>query len=86
MLNWVGQWDCSNTSCAWSVKHASQSLLIQGHPWAFSLLEFESEVGISINNLTLYKENIQLGGSYIFIWFDFSKINGPKIAFGYRVH
>ena len=85
MLDWVGQWNWSSTSCAWIVKHASQSLLIQGHPRAFSLLEFESEVDISINNLTLNKQNIQLGGSWIMIWFKFSKINGPKIAVGYRV-
>ncbi len=87
MLDWVNAWDRSNPHSAWIAKHASRSLLKQGHPRAFALFDFEAEPEIIVSPLQINATQIQLGEKIEF-GFDLKskKSTSQKLAIDYKIH
>lgn len=87
MLDWINAWDLSNDHSAWIAKHASRSLLKQGHPRAFALFDFEADPEVTVTNLHLNKAQFQLGERLEF-HFDLTsqKALPQKLAVDYIVH
>lgn len=87
MLDWINAWDRSNPHSAWIAKHASRSLLKQGHPGAFALFDFEKNPNVSVTNLQLSKPHIRLGEKIEFRFDLIShKTSAQKLAVDYKVH
>lgn len=87
MLDWVNQWDRSNPHSAWISKHASRSLLKQGHPGAFALFDFEAKPEVSISHLRASKTEIRLGDKIDFEFNLLSRKSTPqKLAIDYKIH
>ena len=87
MLDWVNAWDREVPETAWIVKHASRSLLKQGHPRAFALFGFEATPDISVSALELNATALTLGDRLEFTFSLTSNKNTPqKLAVDYIVH
>lgn len=87
MLDWVHAWDLSNTNSAWIAKHASRSLLKQGHPRAFALFGFEARPEIKVTNFNINKPQLTLGETLEFS-FDLTSLKSfdQKLAIDYKIH
>ncbi len=87
MLDWLNGWDRSNPHSAWIAKHASRSLLKQGHPRAFALFDFAAKPQIAATNLKLDKTHIELGEKIKFS-FDLTsqKSTRQKLRVDYKIH
>lgn len=87
MLDWVNQWDRTNPHSAWIAKHASRSLLKQGHHGAFALFGFEAKPEITVSGLVASKKQIRLGDKIDFSFVLASKKATPqKLAIDYKIH
>ncbi len=87
MLDWVNAWDQGVEETAWITKHASRSLLKQGHPRAFALFGFEASPDVSVSDFSLTPPVLSLGEA---LSFNFSitsnKKTAQKLAIDYIVH
>jgi len=87
MLDWVGCWDGEVAETGWIIKHASRSLLKQGHPRAFALFGFEADPDVDVPDLTLSQKSIALGDKLSFSFSVTSrKIRPQKLCIDYIVH
>ncbi len=87
MLDWVDAWDHNAVETAWIIKHASRSLLKQGHPRAFALFGFEAKPDVTVSNFALDNAALVLGDRLSFS-FDLksNKKTNQKLAIDYIVH
>jgi 3-methyladenine DNA glycosylase AlkC len=87
MLDWVNAWDRDVIETAWIVKHASRSLLKQGHPRAFALFGFEADPKVETSDVALSKPHLNLGEKLSFSFNLTSDKKTPqKLAVDYIVH
>jgi len=87
MLDWVNGWDGETPETAWIIKHASRSLLKQGHPRAFALFGFEAKPDLSLTELNLSTASLALGDKLNLSFAITSNKRSPqKLAIDYIVH
>lgn len=61
MLEIVGAWDQSNPHTAWIVKHASRTLIKQGHADSLAVFAFEADAQVAVLDLRLGPDPLRLG-------------------------
>ena len=80
------RWQGKTSETDWVVKHASRSLLKQGHPKALMLFGFSDVTKVAVENLSLDRPEIQLGEQ---LDFSFEVVNNSgkpvKLRVEYRV-
>jgi len=87
MLDWVGSWNGEVAETAWIIKHASRSLLKQGHPRAFALFGFEADTDVEVSGFTLSQNSITLGDKLSFFFsLASNKTRAQKLCIDYIVH
>jgi len=87
MLDWVDGWDGEAQETAWIIKHASRSLLKQGHPRAFALFGFEAKPAISLSEVDLSATSLVLGDKLnLSFSVTSNKRSAQKLAIDYIVH
>jgi 3-methyladenine DNA glycosylase AlkC len=87
MLGVVSKWDNKNKDTAWIIRHASRSLIKQGHPGTLALFDFEKNVKVSVSPLKLNSASIKIGQELHFS-FDISSKSrsSQKLVIDYAIH
>lgn len=87
MLSIVTGWDITNPDTRWIVKHASRSLIKQGHPGSLSLFSFEKNVRVAVDYFRVKSKKIRLGEYLEFDMHLTSKKKTPqKLVIDYVIH
>lgn len=87
MINLVKSWDTSNTHTAWIIKHASRSLIKQGHQDSLAVFNFEKNVKVRLEKLQLSPKRINLGEALQFSFEAVSEKKTPqKLVIDYALH
>lgn len=66
VLDIVKQWQGTSKETDWIVKHASRSLLKQGHTEALSAFGLNHKLKVAVTDLTLSKSKLNIGDSFQF--------------------
>lgn len=87
MLGLVRQWDLNNVHTAWIVRHASRSLVKQGHQAALRLLNVKSRIDLAILKFRINSTRINLGQTLQFEFYLKSKSKKEqKLIVDYILH
>lgn len=87
MLDLVSSWDMADSNTAWIVKHASRTLIKEGHPDSFALFGFEKKPDVSIDDIKVDQPVITLGQPQTFSFsLSSNKKTEQKLRLDYVVH
>lgn len=87
MLKLVNGWDKSHTHTSWIIKHASRSLIKKGHAGSLAVFDFEKNVKVKLEKLTLKNAKLKLGDSLEFTFDLVSEKKTPqKLVVDYVIH
>lgn len=87
MLKVVGSWDKKDPHTAWIVRHASRTLIKQGHPGSLKIFNFEKNVRVSVDDLKFERSKIKLGENLEFKFDLVSKgAKTQKLVIDYAIH
>jgi len=97
MLDMVAAWDANHDATAWIIKHATRSLIKQGHPRAMAMLGAEQKPLVKLNDFQLQgyrfpdsrfqESGIQLGDYLKFSFKLLSQSKKPKrLIVDYKIH
>ncbi|WP_119080954.1 DNA alkylation repair protein [Chitinophaga alhagiae] len=87
MISLVKSWNASNTHTAWIIKHASRSLIKQGHQDSLAVFNFEKHVKVRLEKLRLQPSRISLGEALQFSFDIVSEKKTPqKLVVDYALH
>lgn len=87
MLNVVSNWDKKDPHTAWIVRHASRTLIKQGHPGSLKIFDYEKNAKLSVNDLKFKRSKIKLGEDLEFSFMISSeKSKVQKLVVDYAVH
>src|SRR5690606_42001667 len=71
---------------AWIIKHAIRSLIKKGHPEALGLFGFRNDVQITVENLTIDKDQLRLGDTLLFgLDRKSTRLNSSHVKISYAV-
>ena len=87
MLAEIESWDHKDDTTAWIIKHATRSLVKQGHPQALALLGAAREPIVDLKTFLLDKEQLRLGESLPFRFTLESLATKPQnLIVDYKIH
>ena len=87
LLNTINGWDKTNIHTAWIIKHASRTLIKNGHSGALTVFDFEKNVKVKIESFNLKKSKIKLGETLTFTFNLISeKSSAQKLVIDYAIH
>lgn len=87
MISLVKSWDNANAHTAWIIKHASRSLIKQGHQDSLAVFNFEKNVRLRLEKLRLQASRLGLGEALEFSFDIVSEKKAPqKLVIDYAIH
>lgn len=87
MIDLVKTWDSGNTHTAWIIKHASRSLIKQGHKDSLAVFNFEKNVKVRLDKFKLTPAQLKLGDTLTFSFDIISeKKAAQKLVIDYAIH
>ena len=87
MIALVKTWDQSNADTAWIIKHASRTLIKQGHPKALKLFDAHSQAKVNLHYFTVSPSKLKLGEKIsIHLGFKSTSRSPQKLIIDYIVH
>jgi len=81
--NWQ---DLNNKEVDWVIKHATRSLVKQGHPKSFSLLGYSAEPKLCLEEFAILNDQVKLGDSLTFCLAISGQLPEQKFVLDYAVH
>lgn len=87
MLEIVNAWDQNNPHTAWIVKHASRTLIKQGHADSLAVFAFEADVQVAVTDFQFGPDPLRLGEVLSFSFALHSrKAQAQKLVVDYALH